>query len=269
MSASSTNPIVERVTRRWRVPSPRAANWIGLAVALAGASLTLASLLDSSLGFWVALWSALITLPTALLMLLSPLMGLSTAARLTARYASAEEYALLRITHLTPDAIFDGYAEIARTEMRIGLAISRWAVLAVLPVLALMLGTAVTRGSCDTPLSCLAAGLIPALAAGAAVAGCATLLTRAGVTTGVWLALRWPSWAGVLAGLAVMVGLMICGVEALLPVLLLPGSTSDHTTLFLAILAAVLGGGLLLAHLARADALRVIGRADPSVRAGL
>lgn len=264
MSDTTSNPIVERVTRRWRVISPRTANAIGAAVGLVG----FAAVLAATLSPVATALSTLIIGATGVVAILTvvwtPLFGLSIAARLTQRYSSAEEYALLRITTLSAASIFQGYVEASLVYLRLIASLSRWGLLAALPMLAGFIGAGLVGGFCQPALTCLLPGLLPAAAVVGMAVGYVWLMTRALAAVGVWLALRFASWSRLLSGAAVMAGMMGCillGIDAMVRGI-------DGLALASVALGS-LAASLALGWFARRDALKVIGRAEPSVRAEL
>lgn len=268
MKSSPPNPIAERITRRWRIPSERTATRVAIGAALAGALITLA---------WTLGPVTFLSLPAILvsvIALLAPLwcapIGLSMAVRLTAHHYSPEESALLRITTLPAGAIFEGYVEVTRTNLRLIMAFGRWAVIAALPPVAAGIGSAINPDLCRfSSAPCLPLGLLPGAAVLAVEALYAYFLTRALIAVGVWIGLRWGSWAQLISGVIVMAVVMICVLETLLLVLPPEALIENQSLVALGAPTVALVAALGLARFARADALRAIASASVTVKADL
>ncbi len=125
------NPLVERLTRRGRWPSVRAALWLAFGLGLAGLAVTTWETLrmeSDKLGAFSTILLALAWLVT----ILSPPITSVVAIILVSRDASSEMYKLLRLTTLSEAMLVKGYVFAALHRVRVLLAL----VVGLMPALA-------------------------------------------------------------------------------------------------------------------------------------
>jgi len=106
------------------VASDRAARWIGAAGGVAGFAIaTVALIFSGPQGESIIIVLLCVGLGIAALFVL---VGCALAATITARFAADQDHALIRLSRITPEDIFTGYALGARHRLRLLRAIGLW-----------------------------------------------------------------------------------------------------------------------------------------------
>ena len=116
------NPLVERLTRRGRWPSVRAALWLAFGLGLAGLAVTTRATLRME-SVQPDLSSTILLALVWLVTILSPPITSVVAIILVSRDASSEMYELLRLTTLSKAVLVKGYVFAALHRVRVLLAL--------------------------------------------------------------------------------------------------------------------------------------------------
>lgn len=128
--STANNPIYDRLTRGSKWPSARGAIWIGIGVGMAAMTLSLGVLLAVVFDErFPGIYGLIDLFPaagvTALGLFCIP-ASFAAAARLTAKYALDQDFALVRISPLYAEDIVEGCSRAARYRLRLLWALAFW-----------------------------------------------------------------------------------------------------------------------------------------------